>query len=63
MVSFKTIISGSIKRRVFTREFYEEQVCKYLLHEYLTEEDAVEVLSLLDEFYPVEQPEQELSVE
>ena len=54
MASFKRVISNSITRKVFTREFYEEQVCKYLLHGWLTEEEAVEVLALLDVYYPVE---------
>lgn len=54
MKSFKNVIIASIKRETYSREYYEETIAKWLLNEWLTEEEAAEVMVVLDEYFPVE---------
>ena len=59
MISFKNTIIRSIKRKAFSREYYEETIANWLLHKWLTTEEAEEVFVVLDEVYPVEKTEVE----
>ena len=56
MTSFKNTIINSIKRKQKTREEYETIIATWMLHNWLTEDEAIEVFAVLDEYYPVEQP-------
>ena len=53
MTSFKNVIIRQIKRRSFSREYFEEIIANWLIHGWLTEEEAVEVFQVLDQYYPV----------
>ena len=57
MISFKNTIIRSIKRKAFSREYYEETIANWLLHNWLTTEEAEEVFVVLDEVFPVEEIE------
>ena len=57
MISFKNTIIRSIKRKAFSREYYEETIANWLLHKWLTTEEAEEVFVVLDEVFPVEETE------
>ena len=59
MKSFKNTIIRSIKAKRFTREYFEETVASWLLHGWLTEEEAAEVFVVLDEVFPLEETEDE----
>ena len=59
MISFKNTIIRNIKRKAFTRVYYEETIANWLLHNWLTTEEAEEVFVVLDEVYPVEKTEVE----
>ena len=59
MISFKNTIIRSIKRKAFDREYYEETIANWLLHKWLTTEEAEEVFVVLDEVFPVEKTEVE----
>ena len=59
MISFKNTIIRSIKRKAFSREYYEETIANWLLHSWLTTEEAEEVFVVLDEVFPVEKTEVE----
>ena len=54
MTSFKNTIINSIKRKQKTREEYEIVIASWILHNWLTEDEAIEVFAVLDEYYPVE---------
>ena len=54
MKSFKNTIINSIKRKQKTREEYETVIASWILHNWLTEDEAIEVFAVLDEYYPVE---------
>ena len=55
MTSFKNVlISNIIKRQKNTREEYETVIATWILHNWLTEDEAIEVFAVLDEYYPVE---------
>ena len=54
MTSFKNTIINSIKRKQKTREEYETIIATWMLHNWLTEDEAIEVFIILDEYYPVE---------
>ena len=54
MTSFKNTIINSIKRKQKTREEYETVIATWILHNWLTEDEAIEVFIILDEYYPVE---------
>ena len=54
MKSFKNTIINSIKRKQKTREEYETVIASWILHNWLTEDEAIEVFAMLDEYYPVE---------
>lgn len=56
MTSFKNTIINSIKRKQKTREEYETVIATWMLHNWLTEDEAIEVFIILDEFYPIETP-------
>ena len=56
MTSFKNTIINSIKRKQKTREEYEAVIATWMLHNWLTEDEAIEVFVVLDEFYPIETP-------
>lgn len=53
MKSFKNVIIRQIKRRNFSREYFEETIANWLIHGWLTEDEAVEVFQVLDQYYPV----------
>ena len=55
MTSFKNVLIRNIKAKRFTREYYEELIAVWSLHGYLTEDELVEVMGVLDEVYPVKQ--------
>ena len=57
MTSFKNTIISSIKRRQKTREEYEMVIASWILHNWLTEDEAIEVFAVLDEYYPIETTE------
>ena len=59
MKSFKNVIIRSIRDKRFTREYYEETIAIWLLQEWLTKEEAVEVFAVLNEVFPSEKTEQE----
>ena len=59
MRSFKNTIIRNIKRKAFDREYYEETIANWLLHKWLTTEEAEEVFVVLDEVFPVEKTEVE----
>ena len=56
MTSFKNTIINSIKRKQKTREEYEIVIASWILYNWLTEDEAIEVFAVLDEFYPIETP-------
>ena len=49
MTSFKNTIINSIKRKQKTREEYETIIATWMLHNWLTEDEAIEVFIILDE--------------
>lgn len=53
MKSFKNVIIRQIKRRSFSREYFEETIANWLMHGWLTEDEAVEVFQVLDQYCPV----------
>ena len=59
MTSFKNIIIRNIKRKAFTREYYEETIANWLLHNWLTTEEAEEVFVVLNEVFPLEKTKTE----
>ena len=57
MTSFKNVLISNItKRQKNTREEYEEVIANWILHGWLTDDEAIEVFAVLDEYYPVETP-------
>ena len=55
MTSFKNVLISNItKRQKNTREEYEEVIANWVLHGWLTDDEAIEVFAVLDEYYPVE---------
>ena len=59
MTSFKNTIIRNIKRKAFTREYYEETIANWLLYGWLTAEEAQEVFVVLDEVFPLDETETE----
>lgn len=59
MTSFKNTIIRSIKRKAFTRDYYEETIANWLLQGWLTTEEAQEVFIVLDEVFPLDETETE----
>ena len=57
MKGFKITLIASIKRKAFTREYYEQTISKWLLKGWITEEEADECIAVLNEEFPVEQTE------
>ena len=57
MRSFKNTIIRNIKRKAFTREYYEETIANWLLHSWLTTEEAEEVFVVLNEVFPLDETE------
>ena len=55
MASFKNTIIRSIKRKAFGREYYEETIANWLLHGWLTTEEAEEVFIVLNEVFPLDE--------
>lgn len=53
MKSFKNVIIRQIKRKNFSREYFEETIANWIIHSWLTEDEAVEVFQVLDQYYPV----------
>ena len=49
MTSFKNTIINSIKRKQKTREEYEIVIASWILHGWLTEDEAIEVFAVLDD--------------
>lgn len=60
MKSFKRVIMSSIKRKTYTREYYEETVANWLMHNWLTDDEATEIINFLDEIFPIEETEDEI---
>ena len=55
MTSFKNVLISNItKRQKNTREEYEAVIANWILHNWLTEDEAIEVFAVLDEYYSVE---------
>jgi len=55
MTSFKNVLISNItKRQKNTREEYEAIIANWILHNWLTDDEAIEVFVVLDEYYPVE---------
>ena len=54
MTSFKNTIIRNIKRKAFSREYYEETIANWLLYNWLTVEEAQEVFIVLDEVFPLD---------
>ena len=55
MTSFKNVLISNItKRQKNTREEYEAVIANWMLHNWLTDDEAIEVFAVLDEYYPVE---------
>lgn len=55
MTSFKNVLISNItKRQKNTREEYEAVIANWILHGWLTDDEAIEVFVVLDEYYPVE---------
>ena len=54
MKSFKNTIINSIKRKQKPREEYEIVIASWILHGWLTDDEAIDVFVVLDEYYPVE---------
>ena len=59
MISFKNTIIRNIKRKAFTREYYEETIANWLLYNWLTVEEAQEVFVVLNEVFPLDEIETE----
>ena len=59
MTAFKNVLKREIKRKVRTKEEYQEIVANWLLKGWLTEEEATDILDYLDEVYPEEAAETE----
>ena len=59
MISFKNTIIRSIKRKAFSREYYEETIANWVLHSWLTTEEAEEVFVVLNEVFPLDETEVE----
>ena len=57
MRSFKNTIIRNIKRKAFDREYYEETIANWLLHKWLTTEEAEEVFVVLNEEFPLDETE------
>ena len=49
MTSFKNTIINSIKRKQKTREEYEIVIASWILHGWLTDDEAIEVFAVLDD--------------
>jgi hypothetical protein len=56
MASFYMIITDSIKRKAFSKEYFEQVIAKWNLNGWLTEEETTNALALLEEVFaePVE---------
>ena len=55
MTSFKNVLISNItKRQKNTREEYEAIIANSILRVWLTDDEAIEVFAVLDEYYPVE---------
>lgn len=52
MESFYIILVKAIKRKSKTRAKFEETIATWLLNEWLTEEEATNLMLLLDEYFP-----------
>ena len=59
MTSFKNTIIRNIKRKAFSREYYEETIANWLLYNWLTVEEAQEVFVVLNEVFPLDETETE----
>ena len=57
MISFKNTIIRNIKRKAFTREYYEETIANWLLYSWLEEDEAEEVFVVLNEVFPLDETE------
>ena len=57
MTSFKNTIIRNIKRKAFTREYYEETIANWLLYSWLEEDEAEEVFVVLNEVFPLDETE------
>ena len=57
MTSFKNTIIRSIKRKAFDRDYYEETIANWLLHNWLTTEEAEDVFVILNEVFPLDKTE------
>ena len=59
MTSFKNTIIRNIKRKAFTREYYEETIANWLLYSWLEEDEAEAVFVVLNEVFPLDETETE----
>lgn len=51
MVSFLIVITDSIKRKAFTKEYYEQVIATWSLNGWLTETETAEALRILNEVF------------
>lgn len=54
MPSFYNTLSGMIKRKALDRYTFETTIATWLVKGWLTDDEATELLKLLDEHYPVD---------
>lgn len=55
MTSFKNVMIRNIKKKTFTREYYEEVIATWSLNGWLTDEEVAECLEVLEETFPTEE--------
>ena len=52
MASFKNVLIRNIKAKKHDRTYYEEVTAQWNLNGWLTDEEVVEVMTVLDEVFP-----------
>lgn len=55
MASFYIIITDSIKRKAFAKEYFEQVIAKWNLNGWLTDEETANALALLEEVFTEQQ--------
>ena len=55
MTSFKNVLIRNIKAKKHEREYYEEIVAQWVINGWLTEDEANEVMVVLNEVFSIEQ--------
>ena len=52
MASFKNVLIRNIKAKKHDRNYYEEVTAQWNLNGWLTDDEVVEVMAVLDEVFP-----------